>query len=303
MNSIKLNELEEILGFQIDEDLQKQIENLHFENITSKERDDLILKNVLFLLNDKVVVSGDHRINDWDNGWRENLETFKLTKKLDDLIPKYHGKYKYLRWRGDFIKSVSDNLDYKLHIILVDSILRHYLKNLNNVYEFGCGPAYHLLRFSRYNKDCNLFGGDWAKSSQEIISEINKVLSKNINAFNFDFYNPNYEIDIKENSGIYTVAALEQVGRNYEKFVQFLIDKKPEICVHMEPISELLDDDSLLDKLSIEYFKKRNYLTKFLPYLENLEKQGLIEIIKKQRIHYGSLFIEGHSLVVWRPKK
>ena len=47
--------------------------------------------------------------------------------------------------------------------------------------------------------------------------------------------------------------------------------------------------------------EKRRYLSGFLPYLENLEQQGRLEIIKKQRIYYGSFFIEGHSLVVWRP--
>ena len=108
MVSIKLQEIEEILGFQIERDLQKKIENLYFENLSTKESDGLILKNVDFLLKENVVVSGDHRIDDWDNGWRENLEIFRLTKKLDDLVPKYHSKYNYLRWKGDFIKSKSE---------------------------------------------------------------------------------------------------------------------------------------------------------------------------------------------------
>ena len=46
MVSIKLQEIEEILGFQIERDLQKKIENLYFENLSTKERDGLILKQV-----------------------------------------------------------------------------------------------------------------------------------------------------------------------------------------------------------------------------------------------------------------
>jgi len=38
-----------------------------------------------------------------------------------------------------------------------------------------------------------------------------------------------------------------------------------------------------------------------LPHLEKLEKDGKIKIIKKQRIYSGSYFIEGHSLIVWKP--
>ena len=66
---------------------------------------------------------------------------------------------------------------------------------------------------------------------------------------------------------------------------------------------ELLDSEKLVDYLSVKYFRKRNYLNKYLPYLEKLENEGKIEILTKNRINYGSLYVEGHSLIVWRPKK
>jgi hypothetical protein len=66
-------------------------------------------------------------------------------------------------------------------------------------------------------------------------------------------------------------------------------------------MSETLNKDSLVDLLSIKYFEKRNYLSGFLEYLSALEKQKRIEIIDIRRTYAGSYFIEGHSLVVWRP--
>ena len=36
--------------------------------------------------------------------------------------------------------------------------------------------------------------------------------------------------------------------------------------------------------------------------IAKLEQENKIEIINKQRIFSGSYFIEGHSLIVWRPK-
>ena len=68
-------------------------------------------------------------------------------------------------------------------------------------------------------------------------------------------------------------------------------------------MSELLDDNNLIDSLSVKYFDKRKYLNGFLSHLNNLEKEGKIEIIKQQRIFSGSYFIEGHSLVVWKINK
>jgi hypothetical protein len=69
----------------------------------------------------------------------------------------------------------------------------------------------------------------------------------------------------------------------------------------MEPIAELLDESKLIDNLSVRYFRKRNYLHDYLKHLEWLESIGKIKIIDKRRIWSGSYFIEGHSLVVWKP--
>ena len=93
------------------------------------------------------------------------------------------------------------------------------------------------------------------------------------------------------------------MGENYKDFVNYLIYKKPDLCIHFEPMSEILDQNSLVDKLSVLYFEKRNYLKNYLTYLRELENEGIIEIIKEQRLYGGSYFIEGYPIVIWRPKK
>ncbi len=302
MKKITYEDLEKILKIKIDPQLKKQIEDfdLRYRELTKEERDYYILHNFNILSND-IVVSGKHRINEWESGWEENLNLFKSSKNINDLIPKYHGKNRIVKWMGDVVMPLTENFDYKIHICFVDAIVRHYLNDVTNIFELGCGPAYHLIRLNQYNKKINLYGTDWATSSQKIIDSINEILDLNITPINLDFFNPNYEIIIPENTGIYTVASLEQIGEEYKKIVDFIIDKKIKVCVHMEPIGEILDDEKLIDYLSIKYFEKRNYLKGYLNYLETLESQGKIEIINKQRIYSGSYFVEGHSLIVWRP--
>jgi hypothetical protein len=297
-------EIEQILGFEVSNDLKNKIDSfdLEYRLLTSEERDSYIL-NFINVLTSDITRSGEHRLVEWEKGWNENYSKFKESKKTEDLIPLYHGKNRIVKWMGEPVMPLTQNFDYKIHICFVDAILQHYLNDLKNVFEFGCGPGYHLVRLSEYNKDLNLHGSDWTTASQNLIKEINSELKTNIKCFNFDFFKPNYDIDIPKNSGIYTVAALEQVGENYTEMVDFLIKKSPDICIHMEPIDELLDNNKLIDSLSIKYFRKRNYLHKFLTYLENLEKDNKIQIIKKQRIFSGSYFTEGHSLIVWKPKK
>jgi hypothetical protein len=303
MNKIEPFHIENILGFKLNPSHNQQIIdlNLVYDEMSKFERDEYLL-SVIDVLNKDITCSGEHRINEWENGWSENLQNFKKLKDIKYLIPKYHGKYNIARWMGDVVTSEISDFDYKIHICMVDAILQHYLKDCKNIYEFGCGSAYHLIRLNNFNSDFILHGSDWAHTSQKIIKEINDILDININMFNFNFFNPDFNINLGENSGIYTIAALEQVGENFKAFVDYLLNKKPSICIHLEPIDELLDENKLIDKLSIMYFRKRNYLKGFLPYLEELEREDKIEIIKKQRIFTGSYFIEGHSLIVWRIK-
>jgi hypothetical protein len=300
---IEKSEIEKILGFILPKEVDHYFNNdLSYKELSKKERDEYILSVIKVLLND-ITKSGNHRKEEWEKGWYENFKLFRTTKNIDYLVPKYHGKYDKIRWNGEIIKFDTDNkLDLILHLIFVDSVILEYLKNCDSIFEFGCGPAYHLLRINKYLPDKNLIGCDWSESSQEIINIINDTLNKKITGINFDFFNPS-DFNMPENSGIFTVAALEQVGENFEKFIEFILLKDPKICIHFEPIDELLDENILIDNLSIQYFRKRNYLNGFLPYLEELEKQGKIEILKKQRIFYGSYFIEGHSLIIWRSKK
>ena len=119
---------------------------------------------------------------------------------------------------------------------------------------------------------------------------------------NFDFFEPDDSLMLNSNSGVITVAALEQVGSSHKDFVQFLLRNKPSIVLNIEPISELLDASNALDSISIDYFKKRNYLDGYLSYLRQLESLGEVRICEAKRSYFGSLFIEGYSIIVWSPE-
>ncbi len=120
-------------------------------------------------------------------------------------------------------------------------------------------------------------------------------------AQNFDFFKPDYDITLVKNAAVYTVAALEQTGTNYKKFVDYLLKNKPSVVVHIEPMPELLDSTKLLDYLSIQYMNKRKYLRGYPDYLEALEKKGKIKILEKRRSGIGSMMIDGYSIIVWKP--
>jgi len=40
-----------------------------------------------------------------------------------------------------------------------------------------------------------------------------------------------------------------------------------------------------------------------MEYLKKLESENKIEILKIQKVPFGSTYHEGYSFVIWRPKK
>ena len=66
-------------------------------------------------------------------------------------------------------------------------------------------------------------------------------------------------------------------------------------------MAEPLDDKNLLQFLSIKYFQKRKYLKDYITKLRVLEKSGVIKIHDQRKTGFGSLFIEGYSVIAWSP--
>lgn len=270
--------------------------------LSKDEEEQVYIKIINTLLDPFLVYSGPHRLKQWEKGWGQNLAELNKEKTTNAVFPHYHGKYEINRLNQDFVKGISPNYERNMLYVIIDYVFDKYLREAENIYEFGCGTGHNLLKLREINPSANLFGLDWAKSSQKILKQMtDSGLVKNVKGYNFDFFKPNAKIKLANNSAIYTVASLEQVGSNYKAFVSYLLKNKPAICIHIEPIAELLDENRLIDNLSIKYFKKRNYLTGYLDYLKGLEKDGKIKIIEAKRTHIGSLFIEGYSIIVWRP--
>lgn len=265
--------------------------NPKFRYLTKKEEERCIILCIEKLIDQSIPYSGKHRKAQWEKGWAENLES-------GNGIPKYFGKYKVNRLNGRLIIPKDKNWEIDELHHLVWELTKKYLK-VDNIYEFGCGIGHNLWVIKEYmrvaNSDAVIYGLDWTKSGTKMVE------SMGFQSHIFDFFKPDYSYKLAKNSGVITVAALEQTGNDYKKFVQYLLKNKPKVVVHIEPIPELLDSTKLLDYLSIQYMKKRKYLSGYLDYLESLEKKGKLKILEARRSGIGSYLIDGYSIIIWKP--
>lgn len=287
----------------LSEFVKKKIRSFKFlaRRVSDQERDLILLKIINTLLDPQLIQAGKHRQKQWEKGWAENLEAY-IKQDDESIIPRYFGKYNIVRWRQEFLNPISASFEYNMLKVIQYWLFDKYLRSQNSVYEFGCGTGHNLLRVREINPSAEIWGLDWAHSSQKIIEKMSSEKSDSkLFARNFDFFNPDKNFKLNKKSAIYTIAALEQIGNSFEPFIDFLLENRPEICIHIEPIAELLDPGNLVDYLSILYFKKRNYLDGYLSKLRELEKMKKIKIHVAQRSFIGSLYIEGYSIVVWSP--
>lgn len=301
---IKPKDIEKLFNDTLSEYVKKKIRSykLAYSPLSKEEEEQVIIKIINTLLDPFLVYSGPHRLKQWEKGWGQNLSELEKEKTADSVFPHYHGKYEINRLNQNFVKGISPDYERNMLYVILDYVFDTYLRDAENIYEFGCGTGHNLLKVREINPSAHLFGLDWAKSSQKILKHMaDSRLAENITGYNFDFFKPDTKIKLAPHSAIYTVAALEQIGSEYKAFVSYLLKNKPDLCINIEPIAELLDENRLIDNLSIKYFRKRNYLNGYLDYLRALEKKGAVEILDAKRMHIGSLYIEGYSLVVWKP--
>jgi len=310
MKKIGVKEFEKIIGSKISNFIAKKINKakLVYSPLTTKERDGVILKITNILLDNSIPFSGEHRKNQWEKGWEENLLEYKKEQNSISLVPKYYYKYKDSKYKigkinGEFFKFISPNFDFETAGIIVYWAIETYLKNVTNIFDFGCGTGHNLLKMREVNKTANITGLDWVSSSQKTVRQIAKNYNdKKMFARKFDYFNPDYSLKLPQKSGIFTMESLEQTGNNYKKFIDYVLKNRPEIVVNIEPITELLDENKLVDNLTIKYARKRNYLNGYLDYLRKLEKQGKIKVHKAKRTYIGDTFNESKSIIVWSVK-
>lgn len=275
--------------------------DLRYREISDAERDAAIIASVNALMAN-LVATGRHRSSDWERGWQENLNEFSASRDIAAILPRYFSKLPLLRWNQRWIYPAAKTMEYDMLGSLLDWVFDQYLAGYESIYEFGCGTGHNLLRVRERYPDAALWGLDWATSSQSLISQVATSRSDSrLRAARFDYFNPDQSFSLSSDSAVFTVASLEQIGSEFRPYVDYLLQKRPKLVVHIEPIAELLDPENLLDSLSIHYFHKRNYLNGLLDHLRDLEGEGRVQLLKASRSFVGSFFIDGYSLIVWKP--
>jgi hypothetical protein len=273
-----------------------------YRNLSQAERE-ILVKSISDKIADPTVnQAGPNFQKNWEKNWEENLVNFKNSHLDSDLIPKFISSNESLRFKGDYIIPLVPDFEMKLVRILRQHVFEKYLSDIDALHEFGAGTGFNLIHFGQMYPMKQLHGYDWVESAVNLISLAGKSKAIKIDTKLFDMFKPDYSIEIANNSGLLTVGALEQPGKNWHDFLSFMISKKFSIYINIETIYEnYLGSDNPITNLAKLYIEKRNWLQGYFQELQNLETKGMIEIIE-QRVIVGSRFHDSWSYTVWKLK-
>lgn len=218
------------------------------------------------------------------------------------LVPKFIRKSLPVRWFQRYYKSENINFELSYINILRQYVITKYFVNVDHLYEFGAGTGFNLLHANKVFPNLELFGTDFVSSAVELMDEIGAERRIPLRASIFNMLNPEQEkLIVKPNSAVWTFGSLEQLGGKIEPMINYLISQGPRVCVHIEPVVEFYEDNSLEDYLAKWFQTKRGYTAGLVGLLKSHEKGKKIQLLKTQRLNFGSLMMEGYNLLVWKP--
>lgn len=270
--------------------------DLRLQALPDYEAEQAIIDMVNFLLSNHPK-SGSEYLERWEKGWAENRKAFEARRDLRTLVPKYITKNTVFRLGGQFFSSPNRFFEADLARVIVTHYVSKYLSSVDAIVDLGSGSCHYTYWMAKRFPNKSFYALDWSSESNYIADLIGAELG-NVTGVKFDMFNPG-PLNFGPSKGLITVGALEQIGEGFTPVLNWIRSSKFETVIHLEPVLEFYNPNSVVDFLSIEYLKKRDWLRGYLPFLEKQERKGEIEILEKQRI-FGSKYHETYNALVWR---
>ena len=268
---------------------------LAYRDATDTEVAELRAELDRILTDDSVPRASADALDRWERGWGEILARVKRDGVSETSLAPQYFRHTMMRLAGRYIRAKSTDFEPRLYHAIKDRLFREYLSGASHIVEIGCGTGLNLLQLRGLFPKVRLTGADWARPSQELVAMI-----PGTSAVRFDMRSLEGRegLAIDPESAVVTFHAMEQLGDDFGPLLDFFIEARPRLVLHLEPIAELYDPAIPFDGAALAYHRKRGYLD---GYLEALKTRSALNILKIQRLEFGTPFHEAYSLIVWRP--
>jgi hypothetical protein len=208
-------------------------------------------------------------------------------RKVDNQILRIDGQ-KYYRYR---IRAWGD-------------LIGRFGGDDKEIVELGTGYGYNLFSLHVGHPDWTLKGLDISPNGiaagREIANRFD--LSDRISFDRIDLTDPS-DPNLGAITGkvVLTYFCIEQIPYDVRKVIENIIASKPKRVVNVEPTIEMLNLSHPRDLVSLLYIRSVDYQTQLFSTLDELERQGRIRIIARERMPFAPSINNDGLLYCWEP--
>jgi hypothetical protein len=186
---------------------------------------------------------------------------------------------------------------------LGDLIARH-CGGAKGIVELGTGYGYNLFSLHHSHPDWTLKGFDISPNGITAGREIADrfAISDKISLDRIDLTDAS-DPNLAAIAGkvVLTYFCIEQIPYDVRKVIENIIAAKPKRVINIEPTTELLELFRPRDLVSLFYIRSVDYQTQLFTTLNELERQGRIRIVARERMPFAPSINNDGFLYCWEP--
>lgn len=230
-----------------------------------------------------------------DGVWQDarSLDEFLAGTDLHPMVARLHGtavripRQEYYRWRMDALRVIAQ-------ATIPDG----------PVVELGSGIGINLFTLAADRRLTPLLGLDISP----IGANVGRQVAEHFRIRNLSFG----EIDLTDmrhpgfkevvDTTVLTYYCLEQLPNDLERVVRSIAAGAPRRVVHIESAAGLLRPTRLADAATAIYVRSMDYQRSLVATLDRLARQGVVRLIRSERMMWGPTLHNDPALIVWEPR-
>jgi hypothetical protein len=209
-----------------------------------------------------------------------------------------------LRKVDNQILRISAQKYYQYRIDALGELIAAHCGDAKGVVELGTGYGYNLFSLHHSHPDWTLKGLDISANGITAGREIANrfAISDKISLDRIDLTDasdPNLAAITGE--VVLTYFCIEQIPYDVRKVIENIIAARPKRVINIEPTTELLELFRPRDLVSLLYIRSVDYQTQLFTTLNNMEREGRIRILARERMPFAPSINNDGFLYCWEP--
>jgi hypothetical protein len=209
-----------------------------------------------------------------------------------------------LRKVDNQILRISAQKYYQYRIGALGDLIAHHCGDAKGIVELGTGYGYNLFSLHHSHPDWTLKGFDISPNGITAGREIADrfAVSDKISLDRIDLTDAS-DPNLAAITGqvVLTYFCIEQIPYDVRKVIENIIAARPKRVINIEPTTELLELFRPRDLVSLFYIRSVDYQTQLFTTLNQMEREGRIRIIARERMPFAPSINNDGFLYCWEP--